>query len=97
MKKIIATLTLALSGLAHADSIKLEHECYPMADLLSQLKNRFSEMHLLEGISDRNAKMMMFASPKKKTYTIILHELATDRGCVIDGGEKLTTAKSTNV
>jgi hypothetical protein len=97
MKKLIATSIIALASSAHAGKIELTSECYPFTELSAAIKSKFDERVILEGVSDRNAKMIVFVNPKTKTYTIVLYDRSSKEGCVIDNGEGIAVPGGKNV
>jgi hypothetical protein len=92
MKKLLLAMPVIVGiGCSNAQELEpltLKSQCYEPKVLFAELKDKFNEIPVLRGESDRNGLTVLFMGPDK-TYTIVLLEKSGKRACIIDSGESI--------
>lgn len=91
MKKLLLLPILLGIGCSNAQELEpltLKSQCYDPKALVNELREKFGEIPVLRGDSERNAITILFMAPDK-SYTVVLLEKSGKRACIIDSGESL--------
>lgn len=92
LKKIVIGVVLMVGTIVSAqqtDKLNFDADCFPAENLIAGLAEKYGELPLMLGDSDRNAKVVIFINKRTKSYSVVLFDKSVKRGCIIDSGEKL--------
>lgn len=84
MRLILALFALSLiPSLAFAEP----SNCGPMDQIRHQLSERYGEVEIRQGVSDKGWLLHLFVEPTGKTWTVVLEQPGQDIGCIADAGK----------